>query len=381
MKRALKVCHLSTVHPVDDARIFHKQCKGLQRAGFEVSLIIRADRDEIIENVNVIAVKSYSHRFLRMLFGGFFVLKKALALKAEVYHFHDPELIPVGIILRLTGKKVIYDVHEDLPKQILSKPWIARPIRKIIAFFAHYIEYSCACFGFSAIVAATPSIAINFPETKTHVIQNFPILDELQTLNSPYNLRSLSVLYLGGITKIRGVIENIQAFDYVNKSAVRFKLAGSFDTPELEQEAKQLAAWHRVDFPGWLNRQQIRALLADSRVGLVLLHPVPNYLEAYPVKLFEYMCAGLPVIVSDFPLWRQIVEDAQCGLLVDPLKPKEIAKAIDWLIDHPLEAEQMGENGRNAVLKKYNWAHEEAKLLSLYQRLEADIKLKYARKV
>jgi len=128
-----------------------------------------------------------------------------------------------------------------------------------------------------------------------------------------------------------------------------------------------------MDAQGFVSRKDVAKLMGDSRMGLVLFHPAPNHIAAQPNKLFEYMSAGIPVIASDFPLWRQIVESSNCGLLVDPLNPQSIADAICWLIEHPKEAEEMGRCGREAVEREYNWGHEEAKLLSFYRdRLMAE---------
>jgi glycosyltransferase involved in cell wall biosynthesis len=109
--------------------------------------------------------------------------------------------------------------------------------------------------------------------------------------------------------------------------------------------------------------------MAQSVAGLVTLHPNGNYLNAQPVKLFEYMAAGIPVIASDFPLWRRIVEDAECGLLVDPLDPRAIAAAVDWLVDNPEAAQRMGESGRKAILKRYSWDVEKRRLFQFYDAI------------
>ncbi|MGQ9498496.1 MAG: glycosyltransferase, partial [Desulfotomaculales bacterium] len=150
---------------------------------------------------------------------------------------------------------------------------------------------------------------------------------------------------------------------------VRLVLAGKFVPPFLEDEVRQLPGWERVDFRGWQDRAAVARLLGEARAGLVVLYPEPNYVEAQPNKLFEYMSAGLPVIASDFPLWRDIVEEAGCGLLVDPLDPAAIAQAIQWILEHPKEAEAMGRRGQKAVFDRYNWDTEAAKLLAFYRRL------------
>jgi glycosyltransferase involved in cell wall biosynthesis len=152
-------------------------------------------------------------------------------------------------------------------------------------------------------------------------------------------------------------------------SGARLNLCGSFENSNLEAAVLRMPGWHRVSAYGHVTRQGVRDILSRSIAGLVTLHPTINYLDALPVKMFEYMGAGIPVIASDFPLWRTIVADSNCGLLVNPLNPQEIADAIDFLITHPQEARKMGSNGRRAVLERYNWTFESKKLLAFYKNL------------
>ena len=146
-------------------------------------------------------------------------------------------------------------------------------------------------------------------------------------------------------------------------------LAGAFDSASLEKEVRGLAGWSRVDFLGWQSRRQVAGLLGSVRAGLVLFHPVPNHVEAEPNKLFEYMAAGLPIVASDFPLWREIVGKTECGLLVDPLDPSAIADAIRWIFEHPDDAAAMGERAQEAARTRYNWDAEARKLLEFYGKL------------
>jgi len=369
----MKIAHLTSVHQPHDVRIFHKQCKSLRSNGYEVALVVKADSDQIIDSVQILAIPEESSRLKRFFYSSWAVYKKAIASKAKICHFHDPELIPTAILLSLRGRKVIYDVHEDLPRQILSKDWIPTWLRYPVSWLAATSEWIGSRLFFSAIVPATPKIASRFPESKTVLVQNFPLRDEFNstaTNKASYLRRPNRVIYVGGLSKIRGIVENINAFKYIQNSDCRLVLAGSFEDDKLESECRSLDGWSSIQFKGYLSRKEMQKIFDESRIGLVLFHPQPNHVDAQPNKMFEYMSASLPLIASDFPLWREIVEGAKCGLLVDPLKPEEIAKAIDWLLDHPEEAEQMGKNGRKAVEDKYNWSHEENKLLKLYKKLD-----------
>ncbi|MGB7446908.1 MAG: glycosyltransferase family 4 protein, partial [Dethiobacteria bacterium] len=360
-----------TVHTPLDIRIFQKEAKALVQEGYDVSLIAQHERDEIVGGVKIIAIPKSKNRFTRFFGLTWKAFYNAFRQKADVYHFHDPELIPCGVLLKILNKgRVVYDVHEDLPKQIFNKYWIPGGLRKLVAWCSQLAE-AIGAFFFDRIVAATPKIAERFPTGKTVVVQNYPRLDELVMENTiPYKQRPPYVVYVGGISRARGIEEMVEAVGLLpEKLKVRLVLAGSFSPAALEKELKQRPEWRQVDFWGWQSREGIKKILSEARIGLVILHPTPNYLDSYPTKMFEYMSTGIPVVASDFPLWRKIVEKTGCGLLVDPLKPEEIAQAIQWLLENPDEAQAMGERGREAVHSQYNWSIEEKKLLQMYKEL------------
>jgi glycosyltransferase involved in cell wall biosynthesis len=298
------------------------------------------------------------------------MLRAALATRAEICHFHDPELIPVGLALRAAGRRVIYDVHEDVPRQILYKPYLPKPARRVVGAGVGLLE-GAGRRAFDGIVAATPRIATRFAADTTAVVQNFPLLSELSgELGPPYAERERHVVYIGRVTPEIGAREMVRAAAAVATPGARFTIAGPI-ARSLEAELAEATSTLPIETPGWQDRNRVAELLGSARVGLVLFHPVGNYVEAYPTKMFEYMAAGLPVVASDFPLWRTIVDEAGCGLLVDPLDPAQIAAAIDRLLADPDEARAMGERGREAVMTRFNWGTEERKLLDLYARVLA----------
>jgi glycosyltransferase involved in cell wall biosynthesis len=196
-------------------------------------------------------------------------------------------------------------------------------------------------------------------------------LEELTIADgTPYLDRLPRFAYIGGITGIRGAREMVGAASLMPKrSFFRLELAGAFESLELKDELEKHGGWSRVYYHGWVSRADVAELLGSVRGGLVVLHPTQNYPDAYPVKMFEYMAAGLPVIASDFPLWRKIIQEAQCGLVVDPMDPSAIGDAMQWMLDRPEEAEAMGKRGRRAVVETYNWDSESVKLTDLYRGL------------
>lgn len=361
-----KVCHLTTVHSPLDDRIFYKECKTLSEAGFDVVLMARHEKDEVIDGIKIKALPKIKNRVKRMLKLPWVALRKAREENAAVYHFHDPELIPAGLMLKLYGKKVIYDVHEDVPRDILSKPYINPYLAVALSHFSEWFE-DFSSKRFDAVVTATTHIGTRFSKLnhRTVVVNNYPLLDEMYT-PVVWEDRENCVAYVGGISRIRGIKEIVRSLELVD---TKLLLAGSFEDDELEHEIKSMRGWEKVKYYGQVGRQKVREILGTARVGLVTLHPVKNYIESMPVKMFEYMSAGIPVVASNFPIWKEIIEGNNCGICVDPLCPEEIANAIEYLLEYSEEAKEMGENGRRAVLSKYNWDLAAQELLKLYSEV------------
>lgn len=363
-----RVVHLSTAHGRFDTRIFFKECVTLAAQGYEVSLII-ADGlgDDRKANVNIIDIGPSGGRINRILNAPKRAFPVALSLDARVYHLHDPELLPVGIKLVNAGKIVVFDAHEDVPKQLLNKPYLNYPARWLLSKgFSIFERWSCRKLSF--VVSATPFIRDKFlgMNIPTVDVNNFPLIEELATSQINWLDKEKKICYVGGIGRIRGILEMVEAMNLV-KSDVRLQLGGNFSEPEVEASARAHRGWHKIDELGWLGRGGVREVMCKSMAGLVVLHPVENYIDALPVKMFEYMAAGIPVIASNFPLWQNIVEGSKCGVCVNPLNPKEIAEAIDRIVNNPIEAERMGRNGREAVERHFNWDIEKKKLINMYE--------------
>ncbi len=373
MSRKGSVVHLSSVHHISDTRVFYKECSSLAAAGYDVTLIINTDNgDEVRNGVRIRSLsKSTGGRFARMMRRPIEVFRMARQEDAQIYHFHDPELIPVGVALKVIGKRVVYDAHEHVAKQILSKGWLPRLLRRPLSLGYRALEWLCVNFVFDAVVVADPTQIPLYPEQKVVVVENFPLLSEIVSAPTrPYDERSNRVTYIGAITELRGAREMVEAIRLVNLSMdATLSLGGRFSPPNFQENLEGAAGWEFVDYRGFLDRDAVFDLLSDSRVGIVVLHPIPNYLTSQPVKLLEYMLAGLPVVVANFPYYRQYVEDTGSGIMVDPLNPVEIATAITWLLENPIEAERMGERGKRVVLDRYNWEHEAEKIINLYRSI------------
>jgi len=367
-----RAVHLTSAHPPLDVRIFHKECRSLARAGYEVTVLGNHTRNEIVDSVRLQGLGATRGRLQRITVKLVRMCQAAFQNAADVYHIHDPELLLVGLVLRSAGKRVIYDIHEDLPRTMLLKAYLPKFLRKSLIWIVEHTE-NAAARRMSGLIVATPALADRFRpiHSDTVVVNNFVMLNEfIAPTGLEWKKRDPAVVYYGGLSEERGIREMLKAMDVLPSTLhLKLELGGCFYVKDQETFYMSEPYWKHVNWHGELDRNSIASILNRVQVGLVILHPDEAYLTSQPTKLFEYMAAGIPVVASDFPLWRSIVEDAGCGLLVDPLDVNDIATAIEYLIRNPGEAEAMGERGRKAAEERFNWVNEEQALLTFYASL------------
>lgn len=378
MNKSHKVCILTSVHSPFDVRIFYKEATTLVKEGYRVVLIAQNENDQIVNHVRIISVPKPKNRFFRMFSITWNIFNKALREKADVYHIHDPELLPYAVLLKvITRKKIIYDIHENVKKQILNKKWILAPLRSLAALAYRIVEK--ISFNFiDKIIIAEDSYIENYAGRNYVVpVRNFPMRSFFLKEQGVgrRNPELVELIYAGGVTKLRGALEMVGATGILVSAGhkVVTKLIGPVRPESLKDDLQSVirdnGLTDRVLISGSIPYEEVCSRIAASDIGLCLLQPDPNYLESMPTKLFEYMAAGIPVVASNFPLWKEIIDGNRCGLTVDPMNPKEIAEAIEYLIKHPDERFEMGKNGRKAVEEKYNWENESKKLIKLYDEL------------
>lgn len=360
----MRIVHLASQHPADDVRIFLKECRSLANAGFEVHYVAPEAVDHTRDGVILHGFQlPGGYRPLRILRRLWRVWRVACDLRPDLCHFHEPVLLPVALLLKLRGARIVYDVHEDW----LSAIELTQHREGWKRFGVRWFEDLArrVCDGF---VGATPAIARRFPAERTIEVLNYALPEEFPDRPGPA-ATGADVVYLGLIERARGLEEMLEAIARVRNPEARIVMIGDFNPPDLEQEARARPGWSRVVYLGRLDRPAVADQLAAARAGLVLFHPESNHTEALPNKLFEYMAAGLPLVASDFPFWRSLLEPIGCAVQVDPLDPGQIAAAIDDLLAHETRASEMGRRGAAAVIERLNWQHEAPKLVELYERL------------
>lgn len=361
------VCHISTVHFAFDDRIFYKECISLAKAGYKVFLIVQHSKSETVNNINILALPKFSGRLARLIKGSIKAFKLAKTTKANIFHFHDPELMFMGVFLKLSGRKVIYDVHENVSRQIASKEWINPPfLRKTIAFFYKIAEKFC-CLFFDKIVTVIPEIAEEFSTQKSVVIKNLPILGLINPIEREPSDK-VKIVYAGGLTRNRGLKEVILAIEAI-ETPIEFLIMGQWAEKDYYNECKIHKGWGKVNYIGHVNLDEVFEKLVSCDIGVALLYPDENYLRSLPVKAFEYLACGLPIIMSDFPYWKQTFVSG--ALFTNPKNIQQITESLNLLINNPDIRSKMANEGRKLVIEKYSWEAESEKLINLYNELSA----------
>lgn len=363
-----KICHMTSAHGQGDTRIFHKECKSIAKAGYEVYLVQRGESGEE-DGVRIVGVgQPCGGRLSRMTNFSRRVYEAALTLDADLYHFHDPELLPFGLKLKKQGKKVIFDSHEFTAEAILEKEWLPIPVRSLVHnLYGSYERWICK--KLDGLISVSPHIVDYYQRANPNTVQvsNYPIYKD------DYQVPDFSqkrIGFAGGVSS-QWMHENI-LIALERNSDCRYTLCGPCEE-EYRTQLERLPGWKQTDYLGQIPHLEVSNQLSQCWIGLALLHPGRNTDfqngTMGNTKIFEEMMAGLPVICTNFIRWKEFVERYHCGICVDPENVDEIATAIRYLLDHPEEARQMGENGRRAVKEEFNWGVEEKKLLTLYKEI------------
>lgn len=353
----MKICNLTSVHSRYDVRIFLKQCFA-QKEKFETHLIVADNqKSEIKEGVHIHGVKGYKNRFLRMTLAVWNVYRKAKKVDSDIYIFHDPELMFVGLALKNKKKRVYFDAHECYVETFLDSPWIYPFLKKPIIYIYNCIQ-RYVLNRLDGCLAATEHIEKKLKEysDRNFLLPNYTLLREFKIVQRPNFEVAHSILYCGGITEERGIVNLIKALELCDRS-IRLTLCGIFANEKLQKQCMAMTGWAKVDYKGFVNRNQLYELASKCFCGIFLYMPIMSHITALPNKMFEYSCMSLPIIASNFPSWEKIINNKEhlLGLAVDPENPQKIEEAIDNLFHNKQLAKHLGQNGRKAIEIKYNF--------------------------
>jgi len=368
----MRVCHITSLHPPLDVRIFHKECVTLSQAGHDVTLLAQADwRERVVNGVRIIGLPMITKRYQRPRVWHR-IVREVNRQKPDLVHFHDPELLLVAPLLR--PARLIYDCQEPFAETVLVRRWIPRPLRHPASRLVAILEPLLARWT-DAVVVTEDSHIDRFREGSKPVIvlYNYPLLSNLDFVSCS-NGRTL--LHVGVLSEGRGSTTMIGAMSLLVRrmAGARLLLVGSFDSPEDEVEVRRLIAdhglEHAVELVGWVPFSDLPGWFAQADVGLVPWQSAERFPPPIiPTKMFEYMGSGLPVVASNRPEIARFMDGLDCGLLVEPGDPQGFAEAIEYLLTHPAAAKEMGVRGRRAVEGTYHWGSEGEKLRALYRQM------------
>ncbi len=373
------ITHVTTVHPPEDPRIFFKECRTLLDAGYQVHAVCPAPPSLPVEGLKYHVTRGYRSRLLRWMLGVPAAFIASLKTHARIVHIHDPELLPLSFLWRVLGREVIYDIHEDYVTSIRLKQYLPAPLRKALAAVAGGLERLMACCCRKII--AEKYYAERFPGAVT--VLNYPLLDRDAGASGPAPPPAVLdenyawCLYTGNITEVRGALNHLNVLSGAPETGLCMvgRCSGALCQELFDRIAAQGIARERLVIVGrerYVAKDEMDAMVGSRSwlAGLAVFPPTDHYVRKEPTKLFEYMRDAIPILASDFPAWRALVEECRSGILVHPDDPAALAAAAERLIRNPRDREEMGANGRRAVGERYNWGNEGRKLLELYREIE-----------
>lgn len=369
----LKVCHLSTVHKLYDPRIFYKECTSLSEFGYKVYYIVSNEESCVLNGVRVIPLPTFEMRFPRIFFKPVLALLKSIMVNAHVYHLHDPELIPVGFILKFLGKKVIFDLHELFEYQLYDKEWLPYWL-KVIVRKIYFLLRDLYVKIFDAVILAEDRYIESFSKYRNYrhkifKIRNYPILDRVLKYSENRTRRNgngelFVVGYNGVLARVRGIKEMIKAVEKLDDS-VRLFLVGRWSDEKYREECFNMKGWEKVKYFGYKKLDEVYEIVSKFDVGMTVSYPIKNHTTTMHVKTFEFMALGIPMILSNFDYWKEVY--AGCALFVDPYDPEDIANKIEMLKKDEGLREKLGNTGKKLVLEKYSWENEKKRLFGIYK--------------
>jgi len=367
------ICHLTSIHKRTDIRVFQKECVSLaNKTNYKVYLVVNDNLpDETLNNVFIkstnVEMRNRLHRFMnrnKQLY------KKALSINADLYHLHDPDLINVGVKLKKLGYKVIFDSHENIPDQIMEKNWIPKYLRWIISkLYGLYEKKKLTKLDY--LITVSPHIKNRLKKINMNVsiITNYPIIKYKSRIS--HDNDEFRICFAGGIDHTWNhdlIIDSISKL-----SNVKYIIAGPSDSKYIEK-LRKIPGWNKVEYLGFISKEEVENLYLSSDLGVALHHSKQVEITGTlgNNKLFEFLESGLPVLCTDYLIWKDIVEKYNCGYTINPLSRTQFIETIEMMIKNRDQLVKLGENGRKAIENEFNWKSQERKLLDIYKRILGD---------
>lgn len=373
-----KICHITTVHERYDVRIFVKELLSLSHR-YDCTLIAPGEHEETKDGIRIIPIKKYKPEYKRFLKTTREAYKKAKEQRADLYHFHDPEFLPWAILLKFSGKKIVYDIHENHLSSIMNRDYLPK-ISRYIFCGIYWLLQEISFTLFDGIIVVVKEHMSSCPKSKTILLPNYPELKLFKNLRLRDSKRGkdnvVNCLYLGGMTRIRGIYELIRAVILLNEKRVRYRLnlIGRISEGSLEQFIMESSQQYDfIVYHGRFERKKALELAGQNDIGIITVYPTKNNMISSPNKLFEYLALGLGVVASNFPKWHKILKDIDYVEYVDPQDINSIAEGIERLANKLKGAPpRFREDMRVFVFKDYSWESVESRLLELYERILND---------
>ena len=367
----VRVCHITTVHRIFDVRIFHRMCCTLSSNQYEVHLIGKNSKNSKLNGVFLHSIPDFQNRIFRMTIGVLFAFLKSIILRPRIVHLHDPELIPVGVLLKHFGVIVIYDMHEMLTQQLETKFYLKQYIGKhILIKTLKYIE-SLAVKNSDALVLAEEGyfepMSKAYPKyiNRLFVVRNYPNVDKILSFKAESrNYRGLLLVYIGGLMEIRGIKELILAVSGIENA--KLVLVGPWASQKFKEDCMNLNEYKCVEYRGVLSFEETIKIVKTADIGLSTLYPDKNFLSSLPTKFYEYALCKIPILMSNFPYWEKTFNGM--AWFTDPKDPEEIRLSISRIINCSSSCDKV-QKAFKKVSSEWNWESEAKNLLSLYSRL------------
>lgn len=369
------ICYLTGCFSRTDGLIWERQGCSMVAFGYKVTYLVTDNDPE--DNLNGVQILSSGYKPLnrvqRILFSKRHLYSKALEIDADIYQISEPELLSLGLKLKKRGKKVIFNMRENYPQIMLSKEYLPPFIR--MSFSKWLDKYmSRSLKKFDSVFSVTPDLVEMVRDkwqcTHSFLLTNYPIVNTSYSLSmEDYLKRGNTICYVGTVYRVSRQEVFFQALEKIPN--IKYLIAGVF-WGSYQEELMKLPYWLKIQFQNGFKKSELEKIYSQASIANVLRDfsktGSPNG-SLGVIKVYESMEAALPIICTDVQIYRDMIDRYHCGLYVNPNDPKSIEDAIRFLIENKKEAYQMGQNGRQAVLKEYNWALQAKNYVSIINNI------------